>query len=35
MEAKAELGVADGSHLLLMVLLRPPFPMPVELWEAV
>ena len=31
METKAELGVADGNYLLLMVFLRPPFPMPIEL----
>ena len=34
MVTKAEVGVADASCLLLMVFLRPPFPMPIELWEA-
>lgn len=34
MVTKAEVGVADASCLLLMVFLRLPFPMPIELWEA-
>ena len=35
MGTKAELEVADGHCVLLMVYLRPAFPMPVALREAI